>query len=401
MLAVSDLLRLAREGEAAPVARSPLRYGPALAAPAVVVFNVCKHCNMRCPHCYAAASFQPSRHDLSTPEAFRVLAELAAAGVKVVIFSGGEPLLRPDLLLLARRARDLGLAPQLSSNGVLITRSKADELVGAGFQYAGVSIDGRPSFNDAYRGLEHGFARAVQGLTNARAAGLRTGVRMTVTRMNADHLDDILALAIELGADRLYLSHLLYSGRARAMQPDDLDRELGRRFLTGVFERAERLLSHELGPGIATGGNDSDGAFLVTWVLQRYGAEAAHRVQALLEQRGGNSAGEKLICIDHRGRVRPDQFWDQGVLGDLREQSLSDVLAHPLRSQLAQRQNLLGGRCADCRFLALCRGSHRERALAVHGDLWGPDPACVMTDQEVQREGGATRGLEEVAHAVS
>jgi radical SAM protein with 4Fe4S-binding SPASM domain len=109
----------------------------------------------------------------------------------------------------------------------------------------------------------------------------------------------------------------------------------------------------------------------------------------LLLQRGGNSAGERIVNIDSRGRVHPDQFWRAATFGDVRKQSFSTILAHPLRDQLRRRLEFLKGRCATCSENQLCRGSHRERALAYHRDPWASDPACVMEDAEITPSTGS------------
>jgi len=397
VLEVTRLLGVAREPGrlAAQVAAVPDRFGDGRGRVAVVVWNLVAHCNMTCPHCYAAAAVRRSPLDLDTAEAFEVLGQLASAGVRVIIFSGGEPLLRDDLYELAGRAVQLGMAPQLSSNGVLIDHAVATRLRAAGFGYVGISIDGRAGFNDGYRGMAGGFDRACAGLAAARAAGLRTGLRITLTRDNVDELDPMLDVAGELGVDRFYVSHLQYAGRGRRLAHLDLSPEECRSTLERLFERADRMIDADpgAGPAVVTGGNDSAGPLLADWVADRHGPGAAAAVRELLRRRGGNSAGEKLLCIDHRGRVHPDQFWRGQSLGDLRHQRFAEVLAHPLRAQLRRRGELLGGRCGECRYQPMCRGSHRERALAAAGDPWAPDPACVMTDAEIA---GARPALREV-----
>lgn len=385
MLMVTDLLELAtgRTRPAEVTARSPSRFQPSGRAPFVVVWNVCRHCNMTCPHCYAAAGPRPSSNDLTTQEGLRLLDDLADAGVRFVIFSGGEPLLRADLFELMAHARARGLAPQLSTNGVFIDPSTAERLAEVGVQYVGVSLDGLPDFNDAYRGLEGGFHRAVEGLRNARRAGLRTGLRMTVTRHNDTQLDALVEQARAIPVDRFYVSHLVYSGRGRRLVGADLSPEDARRLLDRLFALASELLADGEPLRLVTGGNDSDGPALLRWVHDRHGPDAASRVRGALEQRGGNSAGERVMCIDHLGRVHPDQFWQAANLGNVRRQPFAQILDHPLLAQLRDRSAHLGGRCRDCPHLSLCRGSHRERALFATGDVWAPDPACVMTDAEV------------------
>jgi radical SAM protein with 4Fe4S-binding SPASM domain len=389
MLQVSELLRLARDEAAALAspaelrARSPERFERlGLRAP-VIVWNVCRHCNMSCPHCYAAAAYRPSSEDLSTAEARRLLDELAAAGVRIVIFSGGEPLLRSDLFELLRHASDLGISPQLSTNGVYIDDETASRIAAAGVAYVGVSIDGLRDFNDDYRGMSGGFEAASRGLRASKAAGLRTGLRMTLTRRNVAQLEAMARVALELEVDRFYVSHLLYSGRGRRMAQEDLSRDEARAALFALFALAEAMLDREATTRVVTGSNDSDGPLLLRWIEARYGTRAAGPVERLLADRGGNSAGERILNIDHRGHVHPDQFWRSETLGDVRREPFDAILAHPTRRLLAERVEHLTGRCAACRYQALCRGSHRERALAFHGDRWASDPACVLEDAEI------------------
>jgi radical SAM protein with 4Fe4S-binding SPASM domain len=193
----------------------------------------------------------------------------------------------------------------------------------------------------------------------------------------------MLALAREVSADRFYVSHLLYSGRGRAMAAEDLDRARARALLRELFASAEALLDDGAHTRVVTGSNDSDGPFLLRWIEERYGAGPATPVRALLRQRGGNSAGEKILNIDHRGHVHPDQFWRQETLGDVRRDAFASILEHPMRKLLAERSRHLAGRCGACAYRELCRGSHRERAIAHGGELWAPDPACVLEDQEI------------------
>ncbi|MDH3520732.1 MAG: radical SAM protein [Myxococcales bacterium] len=400
MIPVSDFLEIASEhtSDSDVRSRAPARFAGSSAAAPVVIWNVCMHCNMTCPHCYAAAVSSPSPTDLTTAEACDLLEQLAACGVRVVIFSGGEPLLRPDLFELLALASALGISPQLSSNGVCIDERRAERLAASGVAYVGISIDGIPSFNDDYRGLDGGHAAAVRGLRCAKAAGMRTGLRTTLTRRNADQIEAMIALAGDLAADRFYLSHLLYSGRGFHVADDDLARAAVRAILERVFEIAESLRKAQSELRIVTGSNDSDGVFLLRWIERRYGAGAAARVRALLLARGGNSAGEKILNIDSRGRVHPDQFWRSAVLGDLRQQKFAAILEHPLREQLRRRLDFIQGRCAECAERVLCRGSHRERALAHHRDAWASDPACVMEDAEI---GVGTAPGERVASEVA
>ena len=385
MLPVSDLLEVAMNqlSTAEASARAPQRFTRTRIHGPVIIWNVCVHCNMTCPHCYASAGSRPSAKDLTTAEACNLLDQMAACGVTIVIFSGGEPLLRPDLFELLAHARSRGIAAQLSSNGTLIDEETARRLAEVGVPYVGISVDGVREFNDPYRGMEGGTEAALAGLRFAKAAGMRTGLRMTLTARNIDQLDAVLDSAREVGASRFYASHLVYSGRGRQLVDEDLPRERARSAVIQLFEAAEKLLERGHSLRIVTGSNDSDGPLLLRWARDRYGAAAAAPVEEMLRERGGNSAGERILNVDHLGQVHPDQFWRDAVLGDVRRERFETILAHPLRQQLRDRAEHLTGRCGQCAYLALCRGSHRERAVTCHGDIWAPDPACLLTDAEI------------------
>ncbi len=385
MLPVSEMIEVAQgqvaDGELRE--RAPMRFSGIGKHAPVIIWNVCMHCNMECPHCYAAAISQPSPTDLSHEEGLRLLDDLASCGIRVVIFSGGEPLMRGDLIDLIHHAKSLGMSPQLSTNGVLIDEPTAGRLAEAGVAYVGVSIDGLPDFNDEYRKFEGGHAAALKGLRNARQAGMKTGLRMTLSRRNVDQLPAMLEVVRNAEIDRFYVSHLVYSGRGFKVANEDLSRDEVRGALQFLFEQADKLVADGVGPKIVTGSNDSDGPLLLRWIDERYGATASKKVRELLLQRGGNSAGERVLDIDPRGRVHPDQFWKSAVLGDVREEPFAKILEHPLRDQLSRRLEFITGRCAACSERELCRGSHRERALATTRDQWASDPACVMNDSEI------------------
>jgi radical SAM protein with 4Fe4S-binding SPASM domain len=206
---------------------------------------------------------------------------------------------------------------------------------------------------------------------------------MTITRRNTDHLEDLVQLAVASQLDRFYISHLVPTGRARSMTVDALSGEQTREVLFRLFAMAEELVSQDSRLSVATGANDSDGVLLLYWLKARYGAAAAEKVEQLLRARRGNSAGEGVLCIDPRGRVHPDPFWRSVVVGDLCQQSLREVLDHPLLQSLRRRESLLEGRCGSCNWKELCRGSHRGRSEVATGCLWGSDPLCVLADQEV------------------
>ncbi len=395
MLPISDVLEVAMGGRDAGAlsTANPARYD--MRAP-VIVWNTTNQCNMACPHCYSSAKYKKPKDDLTPEQALQAIDRLAEGGVRILIFSGGEPLLRPDLPDLIAYASERGLACQLSSNGVLLDEKRVQVLKHAGVRYVGVSIDGLAPFNNQYRRYADGFQLALDGLRRVRDAGLKTGVRMTVTKRNEDHLNALIELSDQENFDRFYLSHLLYEGRGAGCAEQDLNQVSCRSLMDSIFLKARLLIEAGSPLRLVTGGNDADGVYLYRHCRGRFGADAAQRVRELLQLRGGNSAGEKVLNIDHRGDVHPDQFWRSLYAGNILESSLDEIRNHPRLRALRNRVQRLKGRCGICRHVNLCRGSHRERALQVHGDMWASDPACYLLDSEVLTPAHESSGAREV-----
>ncbi|MFN3604302.1 MAG: radical SAM protein [Leptonema sp. (in: bacteria)] len=348
----------------------------------IVVWNVNEVCNMSCPHCYAnAKKNKKNTKELSEEESKRLLKKLWDYGVRVIIFSGGEPLIRKDIFSLIQFAIKLGFQCHLSTNGVLITKKTAKILKELGVTYVGVSIDGLPEFNDKYRGFPNGFFKATTGIRYLQEYNISTGIRITISKRNQSQLFPLLEYAEKNQINRFYISHLMYSGRGTSFFKEDLSFSEVRNLLIKVFDFAFELLKNHSNLKLVTGGNDVDGAFLYIYVYNRFGISKANALFEFLEKRGGNSAGEKIINIDPLGNVHPDQFFRNYTLGNLFQNSLEDIFQDELIQKLRRREEYLY-ECKDCFFLKICRGSHRERALFLKNDLWAKDPACYLTNEE-------------------
>jgi radical SAM protein with 4Fe4S-binding SPASM domain len=348
----------------------------------LVVWNTTLRCNLRCLHCYNDAG-QACADELTTQEAERLIADLAQMGSPVLLFSGGEPLLREDIYHLGDYAAARGVRPVLSTNGTLITAKVAGALKRAQFQYIGVSIDGLAETHDRLRCRAGASEAAWEGLRQARAAGLRTGVRFTVTRDNVDDLPGVLDQSVGERVNRFCMYHLVYCGRGAGLADRDLSAAERRRVIQWLVERTEELHRQRREIEILTTDNHADGVYLYRLIMERDPSRGVE-VLALLAMHGGCSAGRKFANVDSRGDVHACQFWGHESLGNVRERPFSRIWqhpGHPLLGQLKQSQGLLTGRCGDCRYKAYCGGC-RIRAQAVHGELWGPDPACYLTDEE-------------------
>lgn len=388
--AESDGLRYGHGGQgpavgpgAPPAARSAGERRP------VTVWNVTRTCNLRCIHCYTDSEAKRYAGELTGAEGRALIEELARFQVPALLFSGGEPLARPDLFELVAHARGLGLRPTLSTNGTLITDETAVRLREAGFTYVGISLDGVGAINDRFRGVEGAFDRAVRGFRACVQAGQRVGLRLTLTRHNYANLHQVFDFIEREGIDRACFYHLVYSGRGGEIAGEDLSREETRHALDIILERTEDFHRRGLPKEILTVDNHVDGVYLYLKLRER-NPERAAQVLKLLTWNGGGlySSGVGIADIDFQGNVHADQFWMHHSFGNVRQRPFSQIwtdTTDPLMAGLKDRRSRIKGRCAPdvCRFFDACGGALRVRADLYYGDPWAPEPACYLTDEEV------------------
>jgi 12,18-didecarboxysiroheme deacetylase len=351
----------------------------------VVVWNVTRRCNLKCVHCYAHAREEPQANELTTGQGKAVLDDLAQFGVPVVLFSGGEPLVRKDLPELAAYAVDKGMRAVISTNGTLINRSIARTLKEIGLSYVGISLDGMQEINDRFRGVSGAFASALDGIRNCQEAGIKVGLRFTVNKFNVKEIPFIFKLIEDMDIPRVCFYHLVYAGRGSELVKDDLTHEETRAAVDLIMDETRRL--HDIGKPkeVLTVDNHADGPYLYQR-LSREDPERAEQVLELLQWNEGNSSGRGIGCISWDGEVHPDQFWRHYSLGNVTERPFSEIwtdTTEPLLGKLKEKKKYVRGRCASCRWLDICGGNFRVRAEAVADDLWAPDPACYLTDEEI------------------
>jgi len=350
----------------------------------IVVWSVTRRCNLHCGHCYADSHNRDYPDELTTEEGTRLLEQLAAFGVPVVLFSGGEPLLRPDLLELAAYAQELGLRTVVSTNGTQIDAATAEDMAAAGLSYVGVSLDGVGALNDKMRGSHGAFDAALGGLRAARDAGLRTGIRFTMHAFNRAQLGEIFELAEAEGVNRLCIYHLAYAGRGDRMRKHDLPPAETRAAVEEIFDRTEDLARRDVELEVLTVDNPVDSVMLLERVRQANRVRAEH-VETMLLWNGGNQSGVAIASIDSQGLVHPDQFSWHVTAGDVRLQSFAEIWRNenPALTPYRRRPRELTGRCAHCRHTRICNGGLRARAESASGDSRAPDPACYLTDKEI------------------
>lgn len=377
----SDALRYGRQSSRLP---SHLLQFSADKRP-VVVWNVTKACNLRCAHCYAHATGPAGENELSTQQGHELIDDLAGFGVPVLLFSGGEPLVRKDLPELAAYAVSKGMRAVISTNGTLIDQTTARTLKEIGLSYVGISLDGMNAVNDRFRGVDGAFDRAIAGIRNCQKAGIKVGLRFTINKYNAAEIPGIFDLLEEMEIPRVCFYHLVYAGRGSDMVAQDLTREETRAAVDLIMERTKSLHQKGKPKEVLTVDNHADGPHLYLRMLEEDPQRAAE-VLELLKMNEGNSSGRGIGCVSWDGEVYADQFWRHHSFGNVKDKPFSSIWTHPddpLLLQLKEKKKYVQGRCADCRWLDICAGNFRVRAEAVSGNVWAPDPACYLTDEEI------------------
>ncbi len=368
----------------------PTPLGPKRNPPGpVVIWNLIRRCNLTCKHCYSISADKDFPGELSTQEIHGVMDDLKRFRVPVLILSGGEPLLRPDIFDIASRAKGMGFYVGLSSNGTLIDETNIRRIAEADFDYVGVSLDGIRETHDKFRRMQGAFEKSLHGIRLCRDLDLKIGVRFTMTQDNAHDLPGLLKLVEDEGIDRFYFSHLNYAGRGNKNRKDDAHHNMTRQAMDLLFDTCWRFTQMRQGRGLdkefTTGNNDADGVYFLHWVEKRFPDQAAH-IRTKLAQWGGNSSGVNVANIDNLGNVHPDTMWWHYTLGNVRERPFSEIWADvsdPIMAGLKAKPRKVGGRCGKCVHFDICDGNTRVRAQQLTGDPWAEDPGCYLTDEEI------------------
>lgn len=352
----------------------------------VVVWNSTRTCNLKCRHCYMSSDAKKYANELTTAEAKQFIDDLADFNVPVLLFSGGEPLIRPDFFELADYAAKKGVRPTLSTNGTLITPEVARKIKDIGVGYVGISLDGLREVNDKFRGKAGAFEAAMNGIKNCVAVDQRVGLRFTINHHNIQELENIFDFIEEENINRVCFYHLVYSGRGNQMMDEDVTAEESRRAMDIIIRRTRDFEERGLKKEILTVDNHCDGVYMYLKALQEGKDELAQQIKKYIAMNGGNRSGMAFAEVDPLGYVHPDQFTQHHTFGNVRERKFGDIwqdTTNPIMAGLKDRKPLLKGRCSKCKFLDNCNGNFRTRAEARTGDFWESDPSCYLTDEEI------------------
>ncbi len=373
MFRLSNLLKSVVEGKPTRVLNG-----------SIAIWNFTNRCNLSCLHCYSKATLD-STDTLTTKDIMTTLPKLKANGVKFIIFSGGEPLTRKDIYQIAQRCRELGIVTYLSTNGLYVKHSNAKQILET-FNYIGISIDGSEEVHDRFRGLKGSFRTSMEAVDLLNSYNLtKVGIRFTITKDTYDDLEFIFKLAEQHNIPKIYISHLVYSGRGLENLEIDLTKEQRRTAVNYILDKAFEY--HESGRDIeiVTGNMEMDSILFYNRFVEKYPQYATEMKKRLIAW-GGNSAGRKLLNIDSEGNVKPDPFFPF-IIGNILKEDFSDIWTNnptEILEKLRVHPRRLGGKCKNCQYLEICNGGSRSRAYAIYDNLWAQDPSCYLTDKEIK-----------------
>jgi Fe-coproporphyrin III synthase len=352
----------------------------------IVVWNLTRTCNLRCVHCYTDSAPCQYEGELNTALVKAALEDMAQSKLPAVLFSGGEPLMRPDFFDLAAYARSLKLHVVASTNGTLISPAVAVCFKELGFSYVGISLDSAiPAVHDNFRGVSGAFHRTMKGFQNCTQAGVKVGLRLTLTQHTARNLDLLFNFIEQENINRACFYHLCPAGRGKDLQA--LSPQQSRAAVDAIITRVGIWAQQGKNIEVLTVDNSCDGPYLYLR-MRRENHPRAQQVLDMISWNGGArfSSGVGIANIDPHGHVHADQFSMFRSFGNIKERKFSEIwqdTSDPIMAGLKNRLPLLQGRCATCRFKESCGGGLRARAEITTGNPWAPDPLCYLTNEEI------------------
>lgn len=345
--------------------------------PYKVGWQVTRRCNLKCKQCYADAQTIESPDELSTTEALNLIDALADMGARSMVFTGGEPFLREDIVTLLSHAITRGLDSKIATNATLVTQSLARRLKEVGASIIHVSLDGSTApVHDRIRGVAGAFDATLRGIRALKQEGLRVVIGVTIMRSNLDDIIPIMELSTDLGADVFTFNDMEPCGRGQ--------QELGLEDITAeerefIYQRMYAKWQ-DLKPRIYVDKFDPC-LWLRVQVQHCQDPETREAMSAFAEKLGGCPAGRWVCLITPTGDVRPCAFLPI-VVGNIREPGGFPRIWREaeLFQQLRDDSNIHGP-CKTCDFFRICRGC-RSRAYHYTGDHLASDPGCILTGKE-------------------
>ncbi len=346
-------------------------------APFLVVWDVTYACNLRCKHCYATAG-KPLQDELTTEEAKKAIDKLDKAGVPIIAFSGGEPLVRPDILELSRYAADKGIYVALATNGTLITEEKAEEIKKAGIQFVQISLDGADAkTHDEFRGIPGAFDRTVRGIKNCIKEGFFVNISTTMTHYNYKQIPKIIDFCEKLGVDWFMAYNFVPVGRGKNIKQQDLTPDEREELLKMLWEKLKTSKVNVLStaPQFARIALQREFGNETIVPTHFYTLKLKSQLANLAEFIGGCGCGRFYCAIKPQGNIEPCVFFPLTV-GNIKTDDFEDVWNNNKVFAELRNKDLLKPNCETCKYRYYCGGC-RARAFNYFGDYLAPDPGCI------------------------
>ena len=324
----------------------------------IMSWNTTNNCNMFCAHCYRESG-EKAQGELDTAQAKKLISEVAKAGFKIMIFSGGEPMTRDDIYELIAYAKEMGLRPVLGSNGSLITPEAAQKLKAAGLAGAGISLDSlNKDKHDKLRRLDGAWDMAVAGMKNCINAGIRTQIHTTVMDWNAGEIENIMDFAVEIGASAHHIFFLVPTGRGEEIVDQALKRDEYEEILVRIMKKAQTV-PIEVKPTCAP-------QFM----------RVAKQLGMNLRFSKGCLAGISYCIISPKGDVQPCAYMKMEI-GNVKDTPFDEIWRDNETFKILRTENYKDG-CGTCGFKDKCGGCRARAAYYHKGDYMAEDPLCIL-----------------------
>ncbi|NNF98491.1 MAG: heme b synthase [Desulfobacteraceae bacterium] len=336
----------------------------------LVAWETTRNCNLACKHCRASATFGPHSGELDTPAAFQLLDQIAYVAKPIVILTGGEPLLRPDIFDIARYGTELGLRMVMAPNGTLITEILAHKMADSGIRRISISLDGADrESHDNFRGVDGAYDGALTGIKHAKSAGIEFQINTTITKSNLDQIPKLLELAENLGAVAHHIFLLVPTGRGKYIVDQEINAKEYEETLNWFYDQRKKTslqLKATCAPHyyrILRQRAKADGEKVT---FQSHGLDAVSR---------GCLAGTGFCFISHKGVVQPCGFL-QLECGDVTKTPFPEIWKASDIFKSLRNVNELKEKCGICEYRKVCGGC-RARAFEATGDYLREEPLCL------------------------
>jgi len=336
----------------------------------MIAWELTRSCNLSCIHCRASAEFGPYENELSGEEVFRVMDEIALIGKPVIILTGGEPLLRPDIFELAQYGMDKGFRMVMASNGTLFTEETIEKMKSSGIQRVSISIDGPDAeTHDAFRRVKGSFEGSLQGIELAKKGRLEFQINTTITRINLHLVPDILRLAVNLGAVALHIFLLVPTGRGKEMQDQEISPADYEKTLHWFYDQRDNVplqLKATCAPHYYR---------ILRQRAKAEGKKITPQTHGLDAMTRGCLGGISFCFISHIGQVQPCGYLEMNC-GNVREKPFQEIWTASEVFRNLRNTDAYRGKCGRCEFRKVCGGC-RARAYETLGDYMAEEPYCI------------------------